>query len=665
MKIRADNFLEFLRIDSGAARKRRIFLFFRIIIYGFLVVFFVSLILLTFYFWAISDVYKLSKEGKVNLEAAAREIKTLKFEQADANLALAEKNFEEAKIRFSNLNFLLKIPWVKYQYGAVFNMLDAGISTAAALRDLDRVAGDLLSGDLKALMVLEKLPIDNEKSFFEINAKQKREILEKLGGVYPDLELAKQKIDLAFSSMEKIREDKVLGKILENMEPMREALLKLKDAIDVALPAAKILPSMAGYPREKTYLFLLQNNDELRPTGGFIGTYGIIRVKDGEIKLFKTDNVYALDGKAGHLNIKPPEPISKYLGINKWFFRDSNWSPSFPEAAERAKWFYYAEGGKEEGVDTVIAITPNFIEDILKQIGEVRLEEEIFSADNLMEILQYKVEKEYYEKGIPEENRKDIVGDLANEIFKKIGSLPRSHWPEMIKVMGKALEKKDILIWSNDLALENLILKQNWGGGIKETDNDYLMMVDANLGAYKTDGVTDKDISYSFSKNKDGKISAKVAIKYKNNGAFTWKTTRYRTYTRIFTPEGSVLIGGSGAMENDKILDPRRRPGKIDTGKEFGKTYFGAFISVEPKESKTLTFEYILPEYVAKKIEEGLYTLFVQKQPGAKINSLTLNLDFGKNIKYARPAEEKKKWGNDEYNLVTNLETDRSFEVGF
>ena len=664
MTISTDNFLSFFGKDRDALKKRRLFLFFRIVLYTFFIAVFVSLILSAFYFWAINDVYKLSKAGKVNLEMAASEVEKLNFKQADVYLAIAENNFESARLRFAGLVFSKKIPWIKYQYGAVSSMLDAGVGTITALRDLVEIANDVLGSGMDALLILDKLPIDDEKSFIEIATKQKRDILERISKAGPALETAKQKIDLAFLSIDEIREDKVIGKILDNIEPMREALLKLQTTINKAVPMARILPNMAGYPKEKTHLFLLQNNDELRPTGGFIGTYGVVRIKDGEIKLFETDNIYTLD-RGSDLQVEPPAPLLKYLDVKKLFLRDSNWSPNFPDAASKAKWFYYAEGGEEKGIDTVVAITPDFIENVLKQIGDIKLGDETFSASNLMEVLQYKVEKEYYEKGIPEANRKDIVGDLANEIFKKIASLPASRWSEIIKVVKNAFAEKDILVWSEDLILEDLILKEGWGGEIKRVEGDYLMVVDANLGAYKTDGVMDKNIKYSVFENKDGKIHAKVEIKYKNKGSFTWKTTHYRTYTRVYVPNGSVLVGGSGTMENDKTMDPRRRSGKIDIGNEFDKTYFGAFISVEPGEIKTLSFEYILPQKISKSIAGDLYTLFVQRQPGAEIDSLTLDLDFDKNIKYARPEEEKKKWGDSDYNVETDLNTDKSFEVGF
>jgi hypothetical protein len=118
-------------------------------------------------------------------------------------------------------------------------------------------------------------------------------------------------------------------------------------------------------------------------------------------------------------------------------------------------------------------------------------------------------------------------------------------------------------------------------------------------------------------------------------------------------------------VENDKIYNPARKIGKIDTGEELGKTWFGAFISVEPGEERTLSFEYVLPEKIKAQIGGGEYKLIVQKQAGTIGHPLTLNLDFGKNIKQAAPAEESKEWGNNSYKLQTDLRIDKELEIKF
>ena len=654
-------------IRPANAEKRRTVLFFKILLYAFAAVVAVSLTLVAIYFGTARKVYSLSERGRQNLELASNEISALNLEKAGTYLGEAENNFSEAAASFNKLKFLSKLPWLGNQYDAASSLLQSGIQTSSALRDLVGVAEEIISVMGDAETVVQGIPsISGETSFAGISPQKKRELLQKLFESPPRLQGAKAKIDLALLALDQINKDDVTGQILKILEPVREALLKVQGILAKAIPAAEILPKIAGYPEGKTYLFLLQNSDELRPTGGFIGTYGIVKVKDGNVETFDTDNVYALDGAAERfLRVSPPAPIGKYLRVGAWFLRDANWSPDFPTAAAQAEWFYKAEGGREKKIDAVIAVTPTFIENLLRQIGNIEMDGETFTPENLMDILQYKVEKEYYEKGIPEVQRKDIVGKLGEKIFEKLSNLPSSRWSSIFKVANSALAERHLLVWSEDQELQTIIAREGWSGKILESSGDYLMVVDANLAALKTDGVMDKKINYSLSKDSSGNYRAKVDINYRNNGSFTWKTTRYRTYTRVYVPDGSVLVGGDGMMENDRILDPAGRPGKIDVGEEAGKTYFGAFISIEPGREGTLSFEYILPEKIKSQIDQGLYKLLVQKQSGTISHPLTLNLNFGKNIKQAIPAEEEKYWGDIIYKLQTELREDKTVEVGF
>ena len=193
---------------------------------------------------------------------------------------------------------------------------------------------------------------------------------------------------------------------------------------------------------------------------------------------------------------------------------------------------------------------------------------------------------------------------------------------------------------------------------------DSLMVVDANLASLKTDIVVDRSIVYTLSPASDGYV-AKVTIKYKNRGGFSWKTTRYRNYVRVFVPAGSELVASSGAMLNDKILDPQRLPSQIDVIDELGRRSFGAFVSVEPGETRQLEISYRLPALVATRIKLGSYSLYVQKQPGLVAVPLTIDLDFGKKVTVASPPELPARFGDNKYSFSTDLRLDRQFEVGF
>jgi len=151
-------------------------------------------------------------------------------------------------------------------------------------------------------------------------------------------------------------------------------------------------------------------------------------------------------------------------------------------------------------------------------------------------------------------------------------------------------------------------------------------------------------------------------MNYKHKGSFDWRTTRYRTYARVYVPEGSALT--SVIIENgaaSKVLDREQ----VDSGSELDKRWFGVFVSFEPGTEGSIQFVYQLPDSVKKQIDDDLYTLFVQKQAGTDAHELTLELDFGKTITAASPAEKEEKWGDRVYEVENDLRISRDFRVEF
>src|SRR3989344_4137881 len=89
----------------------------------------------------------------------------------------------------------------------------------------------------------------------------------------------------------------------------------------------------------RTYLILFQNSLELRPGGGFIGSFGILKIKDGAILHFSVHDTGNFDGRIPS-TVEPPYPMRETLRINSWKLRDSNYSPDFHENAKWAETFY-------------------------------------------------------------------------------------------------------------------------------------------------------------------------------------------------------------------------------------------------------------------------------------------------------------------------------------
>src|SRR5690606_13675525 len=93
--------------------------------------------------------------------------------------------------------------------------------------------------------------------------------------------LAKARVQLDQMKYEGISPQALLNVVtLDNYEQqLREinnSAILLPDALEIAL----------GLDEEQSYLILSQNSDELRPSGGYLSTYGWITVRNGRITNF-------------------------------------------------------------------------------------------------------------------------------------------------------------------------------------------------------------------------------------------------------------------------------------------------------------------------------------------------------------------------------------------
>jgi len=630
------------------------------------------------YYNDLKQAYALSLTAKNDLESSIHKLTNREFKEAANLISQSNSEFSQAKGLLDKIVILRQVPYLGRQLKAVDQVLVASIK--------------LTDSGQKVVLLIDEIvaPLKNESiSYATITAAQKKEILNKIVQSEGLLNEVKQEIDDAQAAIDLIPQEGLVRPLSEGIAPLKENLPKVKSLIDQSLPMLKVIPKVVGFDQAKSYLFLLQNNSELRPTGGFIGTYGILKLQDGEIKVFDTDNVYNLDRSTQSIIKEPsPLPIAKYLEQKDWALRDINWAPDFPTTAQKALAMYKKEnltlldlkksGQKiigEKGVEIVdaipyqedlygtIAMTPEILGALLKLTGPLVAGEMVFTDTNYQDQLELMVGKLYQELNIPIAERKSIIKKLADQIEIKLLTLPLSRWPEVLDIGFQALAQKQVLLYVNDPELEKLVLERGWGGEIKDTNNDYLAVFDSNMASLKTDQYVNRTIDYSL-KWQNNDLVGTVKITYKNNADFTWKSTRLRTYTRVYVPLGSELVSSSGAMENDKIKDPAKTPGQVEVAQEFNKTYFGAFIAIEPHETGVLSFEYKLPQRIKEQINKGGYNLLVQKQPGVMPN-LTLDLKFDKNIKSATPPEEQKEWFNTAYNYSTPLNTDKQFFVIF
>lgn len=423
-----------------------------------------------------------------------------------------------------------------------------------------------------------------------------------------------------------------------------------------------ILNTILGFESPRTYLILFLNNTEMRPGGGFIGAYGLLQIDKGVPRLIKVEGTEILDnlGKKDFESV-PPAPITKYLKVSRWFFRDSNWSPDFSLSAQKSVDLFLKQGGLvgAQKIDAVIGFTPTLIEEILKIHGPIKINGEEFNAQNFTEKLEYEVEYGYAKRGLEFAQRKNMLRDLAHGLLTELRFDIFKNWQRYYDLLQKVLKEKQVVAYASNSDEQAILFEKDWAGAMKPTSQDYLLWVDANLGALKTDAALERELSYVITPDKNGKFVATAKMKFIHKGKFDWRTSRYLDYARIFVPIGSQLIKANGAMEKEKST----KPGTVDQGIENGRQWFGAFIAIEPGRIGELSFDYYLPENVVAEIKKNNYELTVQKQIGTIANKLTLGLDFGKKLLSAYPGEKSTKHGDGRYDLVSDLKEDREFKV--
>ena len=288
-----------------------------------------------------------------------------------------------------------------------------------------------------------------------------------------------------------------------------------------------------------TYLVLLQNNTELRATGGFPGSYARVTFKKGVLYSKEVEDLYQPDGQLkGH--VEPPYPIQEAFMQGWYKLRDANWDPDYPTAATVMDWFF--EKGGENKVDGIVAVNLGFLTKWLDIIGPIKVMpfDTIVDSKNL-----YTLAQSYSQTRISENAtlKKEFIGSTGEALWEKTKS---AGWVKLLKLAVLTidqLEKKQILVWVKDQDIEKDVVNSQWDGGLTSGWNGnggYLYVVDSNLGSNKADCCISRQVKLSI--RKVGNHSDEtIYMNWQNNGTLPiiWGGV-YNDYVRVVLPKTGV-----------------------------------------------------------------------------------------------------------------------------
>ena len=413
------------------------------------------------------------------------------------------------------------------------------------------------------------------------------------------------------------------------------------------------LITILGSENTRHLLVLFQNPAEIRPGGGFIGSYADIAIKGGQMQNIDVRDIYDPDGQFFE-KIVPPYQLQTVS--ENWGARDANWFFDFPTSAKTVTNFLeLSKMYEESGVtfDGVIAINIPVIQSLLEVTGPVYLAEYNVTIDqnNFLTEVQREIEAGKDKKaGQP----KRILKILAPLLLEKVRLLDSGSQTAFIKKLGEHVTKKDIMFYAKDAELASFLKQSGVDGSVYDLPTNflgsYLAIVDANVAGGKTDALITQTANVNINIDTNGAVLTDLSLTRAHSGGDKkdpWWNTKNQNFVQILTDPGSAIIslkGNSIKLEKPSFDYEKNKYAEnpdlseIDSSrialpdynawsmKEFGKMAFGTWFNVAPGKTATLTMRYHNDNTSLTAPTTGSRFTFVYERQSGVITKLNLTL---------------------------------------
>ncbi|MBI3969142.1 MAG: DUF4012 domain-containing protein [Chloroflexi bacterium] len=397
-------------------------------------------------------------------------------------------------------------------------------------------------------------------------------------------------------------------------------------------------PDLLGVDGPRTYLLLGQTEDELRATGGFVGSAGVVTFEHGRLREVDYRSSYEVD--LGAEPLPPPQPLAEYLGFGGWYFRDANWFADFPTSARWARWFWERHHGKP--LAGVVAFDQELVRAVLAVVGPVYVPAfgEQIGAHNFKSRTLYWLYQGQTSGPNPQFTpgaKTSFVKSFGEALVQRLSVATPDQLAALVGVAEKALAERHLTILLDDPAVAPLLAENRWDGRLQTPSGDYLAVVDTTASYSKLAPIVDEQLDYEVRLRPDGAAQVRLTVAYANKydaatarGTYPlaylgeyWSRERrrvdflegyYASYLRVYTPLGS-LFGGSAGFDSP-----------ADRYDETGKRVFAAYLSLRSGERRQTRLEYEVPAAAIPSDGALDYRLYVQKQPGTEARPFTLRV---------------------------------------
>jgi len=368
-----------------------------------------------------------------------------------------------------------------------------------------------------------------------------------------------------------------------------EKLKEISRTVNLWSGLTRYAPDLLGKDTVKKYALIVQEPDQLRPTGGKITVIGVLSVSGGRIENFTVypKDIHVESRSVG--DVEAPGSYSKYFGSDSWNINEANWFSDFPTSAKKIIWF--AHHTLEEKLDGVIALSKDTLELIPRKSNKTT---DITSK---------------------------IVGEVGDEEAKILISAVTSasnkanyHDARLLTILSSALMQRTLLLYFDYPQMQYQLSLSQLAAGVERTPcgqncfSDLLGEAEIAKTAGSKGVLKEIDLDVSL---EEGLIKKRMTIYASNSNDAV-----YQTVFRVFTPVESGFSRATIVSRDDKYYED----GTIDTVS--GIKNYEVPVTIKPGETIGVSYYWEQPMDTA--IQK--YVLKLYKQPGENDYPFTVGI---------------------------------------
>jgi hypothetical protein len=355
----------------------------------------------------------------------------------------------------------------------------------------------------------------------------------------------------------------------------------------------------------------------------------------------------------------PPAPLSQFMAIDLWVFRDSNWSPDFPTSARKAISLY--RPARKSTPIGVIAIDQFAAGKIVDTVGPLNIPgaQTPVTGETLVEYIRSAWAPENSEMNREWLwSRKSFMGDITQAALRRIES-GTVDWTSLLQIAVQLVEQRHIQIYIENEDVINFLKYQKWDSSLFLPKHDSFLFVESNVGYNKVSTRIERILSYDVDLTvSPPKVNVTVSLRHKSQNdtdcqpevrfypTYEQSMERcYWVYYRFFVPEGSQLVEASQhPIDANHVLTGQPWHGlvTINQADEGAATLFEQALLLPTASSIEVKLTYNLPEHVIKVEDDNtyIYRLALQKQAGLRTIPTRVQLRVPQNAIISRVHPE-------------------------